>query len=93
MEVYKKYHPLGLEVYALSSDRTEETLRTALQNTPTPWINVYIPPDQRVGIDRIFPTPSTPTLIVLDKNRRVVSRMLSRTNLEAYLDTELAKHK
>jgi len=93
MEVYKKYHPLGLEVYALSSDRTEETLRTALQNTPTPWINVFIPPDQRVGIDRIFPTPSTPTLIVLDKSRRVVSRVLSRSNLEAYLDNELAKQK
>ena len=84
---------MGLEVYALSSDRTEETLRTALQQKPTPWINVFIPVDQRVGIDRIFPTPSTPTLIVLDKNRRVVSRVLSRTNLDAYLDTELAKQK
>ena len=93
MEVYKKYHPLGVEVYALSSDRSLETLREALQNQPTPWINVFIPKEQRTDIGRLFPAPSTPTLIVLDKNRRVVTRVLSRANLEAYLDGELVKRK
>ncbi len=93
MEIYKKYHPLGVEVYALSSDRNEETLRYALQNQPTPWINVFIPKEQRDYIAQQFPTPSTPTLIVLDKNRRVVTRVLSRDNLEAYFDEQLAKRK
>lgn len=93
LEIYKKYHPLGVEVYALSSDRNEETWKEALQNLPTPWVNVFIPKDQRTDIGKLFPTPSTPTLIVLDKNRRVVTRVLSRVNLEAYLDAELAKRK
>jgi thiol-disulfide isomerase/thioredoxin len=93
MDLYQKYHPKGLEVYALSSDRNIETLRGALAEKPTPWINVFIPKEQRDDIGRKFPAPSTPTIIVLDKNRRVVSRVLSRNNLDAYLERELAKQK
>jgi len=92
-EIYKKYHPLGVEVYALSSDKTEEGWRQHLQTHPTPWINVFIPKDQRSEIGQKFPAPSTPTLIALDRNRRVVTRVLSRGNLEAYLDGELSKLK
>ncbi len=93
LEVYKKYHPLGLEVYALSSDKNVETWRSFLQGQPTPWVNVFVPKEQRTEIGRQYPAPSTPTLIVLDKNRSVVNRVLSRGNLEAYLDEELAKRK
>ncbi len=91
--IYQKYHPLGVEVYALSSDRDEATWRTFLQNKPNPWINVFIPQSERADIGKKFPAPSTPTIIVLDKNRKVVGREVSRANLEAYLDEELAKIK
>ncbi|MBC7778434.1 MAG: redoxin domain-containing protein [Phycisphaerae bacterium] len=93
LEIYKKYHPLGLEVYALSTDKNEETWRGFLQGQPTPWVNVFIPKEQRAAIGRQYPAPSTPTLMLLDKNRKVVSRVLSRGNLEDYLDGELAKRK
>ena len=93
MEIYKKYHPQGLEVYALSSDRDEQGWKAFLQSQPNPWVNVFIPKERRAEIGRQFPAPSTPTLISLDKNRRVVSRVLSRGHLEEYLDAELAKRK
>jgi thiol-disulfide isomerase/thioredoxin len=93
VEIYNKYHPLGIEVYALSLDREAAKWREDLQSHPTPWINVYVPAEQGNEIARLFPTPSTPTLIALDKDRHVVSRVLSRINLEAYLDGELAKRK
>lgn len=92
-KIYAKYHPLGVEVFALSSDSEEGEWRKHLEAHPTPWVNVLIPNDRRNEIDRMFPSPSTPTLIALDKDRRVVSRVLSRINLEAYLDEQLEKRK
>ncbi len=93
VKIYEKYHPLGLEVYALSSDRDEQDWRGFLQQTPTPWVNVFIPQEQRGTIARQFPAPSTPTLISLDRQHRVVSRLISRSALESYLDVELKKRK
>ncbi len=92
-KLYAKYHPLGLEVYALSTDKLEDDWRKDLQNHATPWVNVFIPQEQRRAIGRTFPSPSTPTLIALDKDRRVISRLLSRANLDVYLDEHLVKYK
>ncbi len=93
VKIYEKYHPLGLEVYALSNDRTEQEWKDFLQENPMPWINVYIPPEQRATVAQFFPAPSTPTLISLDKQHRVVSRLISRSTLETYIETEMPKHK
>ncbi|MEO6759003.1 MAG: TlpA disulfide reductase family protein, partial [Saprospiraceae bacterium] len=93
VRMYEKYHPLGLEVYALSTDRTEQDWQTFLKENPMPWINVFIPNDQRGTVAQFFPAPSTPTLISLDKNHKVISRLISRGTLEAYLEAELPKHK
>jgi thiol-disulfide isomerase/thioredoxin len=88
-KLYAKYHPLGLEVYALSTDPEKTDWLEELQQHPRPWINVYIPPDLRRDVSRQFPAPSTPTLIALDKDRRVLSRVMSRGNLEAFLKEKL----
>ncbi len=92
-KIYEKYHPLGLEVYALSNDRTEQEWKDFLQENPMPWVNVYIPQEQRATVAQFFPAPSTPTLISLDKLHRVVSRLILRGTLENYIETELPKHK
>ncbi|HPI04951.1 MAG TPA: TlpA disulfide reductase family protein [Saprospiraceae bacterium] len=88
-KLYAKYHPLGLEVYALSTDPEKTDWLEELQQHPRPWINVYIPPDLRRDVSRNFPAPSTPTLIALDKDRRVLSRVMARANLEAFLKEKL----
>jgi thiol-disulfide isomerase/thioredoxin len=88
-KLYAKYHPLGLEVYALSTDPEKTDWLEELQQNPRPWINVYIPPDLRRDVSRNFPAPSTPTLIALDKDRRVLSRVMARANLEAFLKEKL----
>lgn len=90
-KIYEKYHPLGVEVYALSTDKTEEDWRNDLKTHLTPWVNVFIPQERRREISRHYPAPSTPTLIALDAHRRVLNRVLSRGNLEQYLDEELKK--
>lgn len=92
-QLYEKYHNQGLEVYALDLDRTEVGWKTFLSSNPSKWVNVYIPEDERKEINKMFPVPGTPTLIALDRNRVVLSRLVLRDRLEAYLDETLPKLK
>lgn len=92
-QIYEKYHAQGVEVYALDLDRTEVGWKTFLSSNPNKWVNVYIPEDSRKEINKMFPVPGTPTLIALDRNRKVLSRLVLRDRLEAYLDETLPKLK
>ncbi len=93
VQIYAKYHPLGVEVYAMSSDKSKDDWLAFLQQNPTPWVNVFIPVEQRQEIARQFPAPSTPTLIAVDRKQRVVSRLISRGALESFLDSALQQQK
>lgn len=88
-KLYQKYHPLGLEVYALSTDNTVEDWRDFLQKQPTSWINVFVTSEKRNDVVRTYPYAGTPALIAFHKDRRVLSRVLSRENLEAYIEEVL----
>jgi thiol-disulfide isomerase/thioredoxin len=88
---YEKYHPLGVEVYAISTDRNTTDWKRFLTEHPTKWVNVYVPMEQRAEIARRFPSPSTPTLIAVDRNMKVLSRLINRASLESYLDDMLKK--
>jgi thiol-disulfide isomerase/thioredoxin len=90
-KLYEKYHPLGVEVYAISSDRNTEEWKKFLAEHPTNWVNVYTPFDRRTEVSKAFPSISTPTLISVDRNRKVLSRMIMRNDIEAYLDETLKK--
>jgi thiol-disulfide isomerase/thioredoxin len=89
--IYEKYHPLGVEVYAMSTDNNTSAWKRFLTEHPTKWYNVYIPMERRSEIARQFPSPSTPTLITVDRNMKVLSRLVNRANLESYLDDMLKK--
>ncbi|MBL7828838.1 MAG: thioredoxin family protein [Saprospiraceae bacterium] len=90
-ELYKKYHSQGLEVYAMSLDKVESGWKDFLQAHPTEWINTYIPQPQRKQINLQFPVPSTPTVIALDRQRKILSRLVLRDHLESYLTETLPK--
>ena len=85
-EIYARQHPLGVEVYAMNLDRLEEGWKSTLQAHPTKWVNVYVPQDQRQAINRKFPIPSTPMLFALDRNRKILNRLIIREHLETYLN-------
>jgi thiol-disulfide isomerase/thioredoxin len=89
--LYEKYHLQGLEVLAISLDKTDIGWKETLQRAPTSWVNVFVPHDRRQEINRLFPIPSTPTLIALDSQRKVLSRLVLRNQLESYLRETLPK--
>jgi len=89
-EIYKKYHEKGLEVYAISIDKEETPWKNHLATHQQPWINVLPPMDKRPFLAKHYPAPSTPTLIALDSNMKVVSRLIMRSKLENFLEENKA---
>jgi thiol-disulfide isomerase/thioredoxin len=85
-EIYKKYHPKGLEVYAISIDKEQAPWLNFLEKHPYPWIEVYAPNEQRTKLSNNYPAPSTPTIIALDSKGRVISRLIMRSKLENFLE-------
>ena len=90
VKIYNKYKGLGLEIIGISMDINEASWKKYLLTNPMNWTNLHIATfEQRSQIRNNFPVPSTPTLIAVDKNFTVKSRLINRVALEKYLDQEL----
>lgn len=90
VKIYNKYRGLGLEIIGISMDISEASWKKYLLSNPMSWINLHIATfEQRSQIRNNFPVPATPTLIAVDKNFTVRSRLINRVALEKYLDQEL----
>ncbi len=89
-DIYKKYHEKGLEVYAISIDKEEAPWKNNLLTHQQPWINVLPAMDKRPFLAKHYPAPSTPTLIALDSNMKVISRLIMRSKLENFLEENKA---
>lgn len=92
-EIYKKYKSMGVEVYAIGSDKEEADWIARETESPMPWISVYLAYDSRKDFNKKFPVPSTPTLIAVDKNGVILKRLIMRSKLESILDEMLAEIK
>jgi thioredoxin-related protein len=91
--MYDRYHPQGLEVYAISIDKTQEDWSNYVKAHPQPWKDVFLSFQVRKEFNQHYPVPSTPTLIALDKDGRVVSRLIVRSKAEEFIKEELGKRK
>jgi len=90
-EIYDRYHAQGLEVYAISIDKTQEDWSTYVKAHPQPWKDVFLSFAVRKEFNQHYPVPSTPTLIALDKEGKVVSRLIVRSKVEDFIKEELSK--
>lgn len=92
-EIYKKYKAQGIEVYAVGADKEEQDWKNRVLAEPKPWINVFLAYDSRKDFNKKFPVPSTPTLIAIDKDGRILKRLIMRSQLESILDELLSEIK
>ncbi|QXP66417.1 TlpA disulfide reductase family protein [Polaribacter sp. AHE13PA] len=83
-EVYKKFHPKGLEVLGISYDRDENKWRNFLKK------NEYVVWDQASSLKewscpsaKVFAVNTIPATILIDKNGVIVARDLKGEELEA----------
>lgn len=82
-ELYAQYHSLGLGVYAIGTDKTQEEWVVQDKINDSPWPSVFLAYDQRKDFSKRFPVPSTPTLLAVDENGIVLRRLITRSKIEA----------
>jgi len=91
-ELYKKYHPQGLEIVGVSCDRDEDALKKFLKDDPDmSWTQLFDPATagwhplaKEYGINGI------PTMFLLDK-KGVVRTVQARRNMEEMIPKLLAE--
>ena len=90
LKLYEKYKASGLEIIGISTDKEEKDWKKFLRENKVSWKNLRPKTDlQLTQIDNNFPIPGTPTIIALDKNFVVKSRMVNRAILDKFLEQEL----
>lgn len=92
-KMYEKYQPLGLGVYAIGTDRTEEEWRNQATANNAPWPSVFLAFDQRKDFNKRFPVPSTPTLLAVNSDGVIMRRMILRSKIEEWIVELLAEAK
>ena len=86
-ELYKKYHPKGLEIIGVSDDNNHDAWKKAIEQDQTPWIHVVdeFPIENkpaRVGL--LYGVHYIPSYFLLDKEGKVIGKM-EHEELEAKL--------
>ena len=93
-KVYKELHPKGVEVYAVLTQPDEKADWQKFINDHGlyDWINVY-DPDMISNFHVLYDVHSTPTLYILDKNKKIIAKRLDVTTAGDYLEKLLKYQK
>ena len=73
-EIYSEYHMSGFEVVAISIDKTKAEYDAALKKGQYPWINYSELKGWDCSIAYDYGIRATPTMILLDENRKIISK-------------------
>ena len=86
-ELYKKYHPKGLEILGVSDDTDHNAWKKAIEQDQTPWIHVVdeFPIENRPArVGLLYGVHYIPSYFLLDKEGKVIGKM-EHEELEAKL--------
>jgi thiol-disulfide isomerase/thioredoxin len=89
-DIYKKYKPLGLEVYAIYCEKNIPEWKKAIREKHLNWINVS-DPDNQTGYKWTYDIYSKPVIYLLDENKKIVLKRIDPEQLEQYLEKHLGK--
>jgi hypothetical protein len=83
---YKKYHPSGFEVYAISLDNNKVNWMNAIDFNEFNWINVseLSFPESRASL--LYNVSAVPTTFLINRESDIVAKNLFGRNLETWLD-------
>ena len=90
-DIYDKFHDQGLEIFAVyTQDKKEEWEKFIADNNLFDFINCYDPLYQtnfRIYYD-VF---STPTMYLLDKDKKIIAKRIDIDTLKDFLEHKLKK--
>lgn len=88
--LYDQYHAAGLNVYAVSIEGDMPTLQKYVAKKGWTWDNVLMPSDNPNEAFQYYVT-QTPTLVLIDNNGFIKSRLRDINSLTRQLEYELGK--
>ena len=85
-EAYKNFHDKGFEIMSVSLDDKRENWLNALRQFQMPWIQVSDCKGFRSTVNDLYPIPSIPKTILLDKEGKIIATDLRGTALDKKLE-------
>jgi thiol-disulfide isomerase/thioredoxin len=91
LRIYNEYKSKGVEVYAIGVDKEEADWRAADEEFSAPWKSVFLSFDSRKDFSKRFPVPSTPMIMAVGSDGKIIRRLIMRSQLEQALQEMLAE--
>ena len=97
-----KWKNEGVKIYGVMVDGGQDNWRKFIRDhNLKDWINVYQPKDKadadeaanRPGYKQLYDVYQTPTLFLLDKNKRIIAKKLNYQQFDHIIDLKLKKEK
>lgn len=88
-EVYKKYHPLGLEIIGVSLDSQKEAWVKAIEKDQLEWIHVSDLMGWENAAAKLFGIRAVPFTLILDENNTILATNLRGEKIDECLDKYL----
>mgnify|MGYP003339797826 CR=1 FL=1 len=91
---YDSLHAAGIsfEVYAVHSELDEVGWKQYIKEHKLKWVNVHSTDRQELGTAKYYyDVFSTPTIVLLDKNKNIVAKRIDADNLKIVLNREIDK--
>jgi thiol-disulfide isomerase/thioredoxin len=86
--LYEKVHPLGVEVFAVTTKQEEKGWRDYIDAKELPWINCH-DIGGRNRIHKVYDIYSTPVTYLLDKNKEILAKRIDIATLRKILYQKL----
>jgi hypothetical protein len=74
-----------LEVYAVSLDSSMAKMRDMITKMNMKWITVNGPRSYVGPVERLYDAPMTPSLYILDRNKKIIAKKLPVAQVEEFL--------
>ena len=85
-EAYAKYHDSGFEIMSVSLDDKREAWLNALKQFQMPWAQVSDVKGFRSTVNELYPIPSIPKTLLLDKTGKIIATDLRGQALDLKLE-------
>jgi peroxiredoxin len=88
-DIYTKYHPMGLEIVAVSVDTDKKAWLEALEANRMEWVNVSDLKGMVSPVVESYNAFSTPTFYLLDKDKTIIAHPDSPKELKESIEKAL----
>lgn len=87
-DIYSRYKQIGLEVVAVYTQTEMDKWKEYVATNELNWINVW-DPNRITNYHKFYDIYSTPTLYILDANKKIIGKRIGIESLEKFIQEEL----